>query len=123
IVELLVGDQQVLENLAADDCFVDDPWHIRELHAAVPDRLRVDDNSWAQFALVEATGLIGPDRSAEPALLNFALEGAAQRFPAVGVAAPPWISRFAAVTADDNMVGERGHAYSPRNAVSCRLRK
>src|SRR5262249_47248802 len=104
-----VRNPQVFENAAADNGLVDDPRHVRELYAPVPDRLRVNDDRRPQLALVEAAGLIGPHQRAELALFEFGLEGVPQRLAAVRVAAAPAAPRIALVAADENMVSEGSH--------------
>ena len=71
-VQPLVGNPQVLEHAAVDDRLFDDPRHVGQLHAAVPDRLRIDDDGRAELALVQAAGGVGPDQRFEAAPLQFA---------------------------------------------------
>ena len=98
------------EDTAAEDRFFDDSRHVFDLHAAVPDGLRIDDNGWPQFALVQATGGVGADERFEIAPLELLLEGALELFIAVRIAAAPAAAFVALVDADEDVVGEGGHA-------------
>src|SRR5437899_6872796 len=59
IVQARVGDQQVVEDLAAEDRLGHDPGDILGAHPPVPDPLRIDHHGWAVFALLQAAGMIG----------------------------------------------------------------
>ncbi len=55
----LLGLEQPLDDLATDEVLVDDLGDVVDGDVAVPDLLRVDDNAYAVFALVEAPGVVG----------------------------------------------------------------
>ena len=108
LIELCLRYEEVLQDTPADDGFFNDPRHVGKLDAAIPDRLRINDDGGTQFALVETAGLVGPHARTELALLQFGLERAAQRFGTVGIAAAAGAARLAPVAADENMVREGG---------------
>src|SRR5262245_5576726 len=87
LIEFCVRYQEVLQDTPADHSFFNDPRHVGKLDAAIPDRLRINDDGGTQFALVETAGLVGPYVRTELALLQFGLERAAQRLRTVGIAA------------------------------------
>ena len=87
VIEASVIDEEVVEDFAAEEGFLDDAGDIFESDAAVPDALGVDDDGGAMLALVEAAGLVGPSEVAEAGFLEFLFEGITQALGALGVAA------------------------------------
>src|SRR6187402_343887 len=85
-VELIVRDQQIGKNAAVDDGLFNDPRHVRELHAAVPDGLWIDDDGRPQLALIQAAGRVGPHLGFEIAPLKLLLKGAFEFLVAIGIA-------------------------------------
>src|SRR5205814_5027278 len=116
-VELVVGDPQIFEHAAVDDCFFDDPRDVGELDAAVPDGLRINHDGRTELALIEAAGRIGSHQRLEAAALDFFLEGLAQRLAAVSVTTAAAVARLAAVGANENVVRELGHP----SILTCRF--
>lgn len=110
-VQCRVREQQILQHAAADDRLLDDPRHVFELDAAVPDLLGIDDHGGSQFTLIETARLIGADQRSEVALLQFGLKAVAQRFAAIGIAAAAAMAGLAAIATDEDMAREFGHLF------------
>jgi hypothetical protein len=118
VVQAGVVNPQVVKNFAGDDGAGDDPGDVLELDAAVPDALGVDDDGRAMLALVETTGVVGPDPSAEAGGFEFFFEGVAQRLVAVRVAATATMTGGALVAANEDVVAECGHNAISRSSGS-----
>ena len=84
--------------------------HVGGSYVAVPHRFRIDDDSGAMLALVEASGFVGADGAGESAHGESFLEGLLQLAGAVGVAGDLGIFGQALVVADENVVREFRHA-------------
>jgi hypothetical protein len=109
-VEFVVGDEEVFEDAPVYDGFLDNAGNVGDLHAAVPDGLRIDDDRRAELALVEAAGGVGANLRLEIAALELLLEGAPQLLVAVRIATAPAAVFVALVDSDEDVVGEGGHA-------------
>ena len=107
-VQNFVGDHQPLHRLPAQDVRVDNFVNVFGLDASVPDRFRINHHSWAQFALIQATGFIGADVF-DSALGQLGFEQALQFALAGGIATAARVACFALIHADKNMFGEFGH--------------
>src|SRR5688572_17899940 len=84
-VQLRVRDAELFDHAAVDDRFFDDPRYVSEFHAAVPNRLGVDHDGWAELALIEAAGRVGSDQGLESALFNLLFERLLQGLATVGI--------------------------------------
>src|SRR5579875_772986 len=106
IIQAIVRDQQVVEDLAPQDCPADDPWHVLDLDPSVPDPLRINHDRRAVLALLQATCVIGPDQRPEPGLLQLPLERVPKRLPALRITAATPVPGFADIPADKDMMGK-----------------
>ena len=79
IVQTLVGDQQVVQDLASQDRLGHDPGHVIDGDPSVPDPLRINDDGRSVLALLQASRMIRTGQRAEPGVFQFFLEGFAQR--------------------------------------------
>jgi hypothetical protein len=122
IVEAIVGDQEIVEDLAIDDGTGDDPGDILGRDRPIPDALGVNDHDRPVLALVEAAGVIGPGGPGDPGLVEFLLEEVAERLTARGIAASTRVVGIASVAADEDLVSERGHfsSWSRKQSVQWR---
>jgi hypothetical protein len=102
-------NSQVIQDLTAYHCLFDDPRHVRCRHATVPDSLRVDHDSWAKFALIQTTCLIGANQWSQPSLTYFGLEEVSQCLGTVAVTAAPRMIGGPLVTANKDMVSKCCH--------------
>jgi len=73
-VDALRRQTQPLDRAAADQVLFNDLRHVADLHEAVPDGFRIDDDRHAVLALVETAGLIDADFSLETAIFNLGLQ-------------------------------------------------
>lgn len=109
-VHALVSESQTLDRTSADQVLLDDLRCVRRLHVAVPDAFRVDNDSWAVFALVKASGFINAHLRAETGgfgeLLQLGVEFA------FSIACAGWARRIggSGIEADKDMMFERGQA-------------
>lgn len=60
-VDAGVGDAETLDGAAVHQMLFDDFGRVFRLHAAVPDRLRVDHNGRPMFALIETKRFVDSD--------------------------------------------------------------
>lgn len=110
VVEAFVGDAQVFEDSTLDQGFFHDAGDVRQLHMAVPDPLRIDDDDGTVLALVEAAGVVGAAFGPrQTAAFHLGFEGVAELFGLSGVTAPAAVARLAMVTADEKMRFKGGH--------------
>lgn len=109
-VELIVRDQQIGQNFAAEDGLVDDARDIFQLDSAVPDGLRINDDGRTEFALVQTACIVCSHGCVQAPPLNFRLEKIPQRIRTVGVATASRTVRRALVAAYKNMVREFWHS-------------
>jgi hypothetical protein len=103
-----VGNDQALNRLPADDVRLDDFVHVFRLNASIPDRFRVNDHSWPQFALIQATGFVGADIF-NSELRQLGLEQALEFALTGGIATAARVALFPLIHADKNMFVEFGH--------------
>lgn len=109
VVEAVIGDQEVGQDLAAENGALDDALDVGDLHTAVPDTLRIDDEGGAVLALVEASGVIGACPAREARALELGLERLAELLGTLGIAAAAFMAGLARVTTDEHVVSERWH--------------
>ena len=114
IVQAIVGDQQVVEDLAPEDRPVHDAVHVLGPDPAVPDPLRVDHHGRPVLALLQAAGVVGTGQGPEPGRLQLSLERIAERLLAVRVAASPFVPGLTDIPAHEDVMGESRH-YSIRS--------
>jgi len=108
-VEDGVGNDQTRYRCAADDVGIDDFVDVLGFDASIPDCLRVDHHSGAQFTLVEAAGFVGA-HVFNATLRQFAFEQALQFALAGGIATAARMACFALVHADENVFVELRHS-------------
>ena len=70
----MICKYQTLYSLAADDVRLDDFVDIVFFYEPIPDRLGIDDDGLAVFALLEASRLVGSYRAANAVLSQLLLE-------------------------------------------------
>lgn len=118
IVQTGIRDQEVVENLAANQRLRDDPRNVIDRDMTVPDPLGIDHDCGSMLALFQATRLIGSCQGAEAPFLELFFEGVAEGLRPLGIAAPAFVSGRADVAANENVVSERGHIRS-RLPIEC----
>jgi hypothetical protein len=74
-VEAGVRETEALDGTVVDEVLGDDLIDVASMNVAVPDGLGIDDDYWAVFALVEASGFIGADVVLEAGFLDGIFEG------------------------------------------------
>ena len=100
--------------------FVDDLLDVLQFHKAVPDCLWIDDHHRAMLALIQAAGLVRPDRVLQAGGLYSILQGIFQLATAAGAAARPSSALQALIAANKNMTFKLCHALSVFQCVqSC----
>ena len=107
-VEAFVGETEALDGTAGDEVLVDDFGGVFGAHVAIPNGLRINDDSVAMLALIEAAGLVDADARAEAGSLHELLNGGVEFALAVGVAGGAWGFGGAGVGADKNVAFKRG---------------
>ncbi|MBE7451170.1 MAG: hypothetical protein HS111_20420 [Kofleriaceae bacterium] len=110
----LIGQEQALDQLAAEEVALDQLGDVVDRDVAVPDLLGADDDGDALLALVEAAGVVGADTVVEAAGLEGLLEGVADVAAALGLAAAAGVVGGALVDAHEDVAGEARHRRSPR---------
>ena len=116
-VEAGVGDAEALDGAAGDEVLGDDLFGVFGFYRAVPDGLRVDDDSGAVLALIETAGLVDADASGEAGFAGELREAGVEGALAVGCAGSArGIGRAHVVTYED-MMFEKGHGV--RIACCC----
>ncbi len=107
----MTGHEQAFHQLAFDDVSFHDLGDIGLASHPVPDSFRVNDEAWAIFAMIQATGLIGADNPLEPKPPDFLFEEGVQFHRPVRGTTPPWVFLGPFVNADENMMLESAHVY------------
>jgi tRNA A-37 threonylcarbamoyl transferase component Bud32 len=105
----LVGLQQALHDLAAEEVLVDDLGDVVDGDVRVPDLLRVDDDADAVLALVEAAGIVRPHDLGDAARCELGLELVADLHASLGLAAPLGVVGRALVDADEDVALKARH--------------
>jgi hypothetical protein len=73
-VQAIVGQHQALDRLTADDVGVNDFIDVGLSNASIPNRIGIDYEVWAVFALIETARLVGPYFAFEAAFREFLFE-------------------------------------------------
>jgi len=73
-VQASVGQHQALDRFAADDVGVDDFIDVGHANVSIPNRIGIDNEVWAVFALIETPRLVGPYFAFEAAFREFLFE-------------------------------------------------
>jgi hypothetical protein len=120
-VEAFVGKAKALDGAAGDEVLVDDFGGVFQADVAVPDSLRVDDDSRPVFALVEAAGLVDADAWGEAGSLGELLDGGVELGLPVGVAGGAWGVLGTGVGTDKYMAFKRGQAVLLRSGDDSRV--
>jgi len=116
---------QPLDHTPLDQMRLDDFLHVVFVHCGVPHALAIDHEHRAEFASVEATGLVDPDRTAaaETERLNPLLGVLLQGLSALGRTALPTLSTLIEAKKDVSaVVGIRLHADSSEVRVVLSVR-
>jgi hypothetical protein len=109
IVQTALRNEQIVENLSAQDRLGDNPRNIRQCDAPVPNPLRVNDNGRAMLALIEATCVIRPRQQTDPRSLDLDLERVPQGLFSFWITATPFMAGFSNIAAYKNMVMKSCH--------------
>ena len=64
-VQAILGDDQAFDRLPTYDVRIDDLVHFGRRYVPIPDAIRINDDIWAVFALVETASLVSPDFTIE----------------------------------------------------------
>jgi len=104
-----VRQSEPLHRSTANDMGFDDFLDIRVAHSAIPDGVRINDDVGSMLALVEAARLIRADAAFQPPLGQFLFEEFLQPTFGERIATSPRMSRWALVSADENMLLECRH--------------
>jgi hypothetical protein len=109
VVQAIIGDDEVIENLTADQGLGDDPRHIVGPDAAVPDGLRIDHDDRTMLALIETAGLVDSRPTPEPGPFQFLLEGVPQGLRAGWIARTSRVPRLPHVAANEHVMSKGWH--------------
>ena len=74
-VDAGLREPKPFDRISLNKVFPDDLLYIINMDAAVPDRIRIDHNDGAMFALVKASGLVCPHLMLKASFLDGVLEG------------------------------------------------
>jgi hypothetical protein len=108
-VDAGVGQTKALDRISLDEMLLNDLFRIAEMDAAVPDRVRIDDDNGTVFALVKTAGFVRAYLVLEACLLDGVLEGRLQFLAALRQAAGARGGGIALVGADKDVVFKQGH--------------
>ena len=75
-IQLLIGQQQVAQNLTSLNRPLDNPRHVTQLNSPIPNRLRVDHEHRTELALIKATGRVRSNQCLKASLFEFGFESA-----------------------------------------------
>jgi hypothetical protein len=118
-----IGNQEARHRLTADDMRFNDFIHIFGMNASIPDGFRIDNDRGTEFALIEASRLIGTNVF-DAARGQFSFEQALQLALTRGVAASARVARLTLIHTNENMSVEFWHgkslAQGALTQVSCR---
>jgi hypothetical protein len=118
-VDAGVFHHQPLHRLSADDVGVDNLIYVRQLHPAIPDRLRIDHQIWTVFALVEAARLVGPDFAFQSTLGQLLLEQFLESSVARRIATAAGMPLRPLVSANENVLLKLGHEKNVQDLCLC----
>jgi hypothetical protein len=116
-VDALFGKQEALDRLAVHEVGFDDLLNIVSRDSSIPDRVRINDYSWAVFALVQASGHIRTYSLLETSQREFVFEEELQLGLARGVAATARMSCLPLIAADKKMLLELRHSSNLQDLV------
>jgi hypothetical protein len=122
IVQADVGDHEIVQDFAAQYRLLDDPWHVLDLDAAIPDSLWVNYHCRAVFALLQAAGMIRARQRPESSGLELLLEGLSQCLIAVRITTPSLVPWRTHVATYKNMMGERRHGRPIKGSMAVQTR-
>jgi hypothetical protein len=105
----MVRHEQPAHDLALHDVPLHDLGHIGFRADPVPDTFRIDHDTGAHLAMVEAAGLVRAHESFEIQPFRFALEMSVEFLRSQVRATATWIVLGALVDADENMTLKRWH--------------
>jgi len=107
-IDAFVGETQALDGTAGDEVLVDDFGGVFGADMAVPDGLRVNDDSAPMLALIEAAGLVDAHAGAEAGSLDELLDGGMKFALTVGIAGGARGVGGAGIGADKHVAFKRG---------------
>jgi len=109
-VEAFIGQAEPLDGAAGDEVLVDDFGGVFRTDMAVPDGLRINDDSSPVLALIEAAGLVDADAGTETGGLYELLDGGVKFALAVGIAGGARGVGGTGIGADKNVAFKRWQA-------------
>jgi hypothetical protein len=109
-VQAGVGDDQPLDGFVADDVGGDDFFDVMFGDMAVPDGVGINDDGGSVLALVEASGLVGPNGVANAVLGQDFLKLFLELAVGIGVAAATGMVFVALVGADKDVFFKFRHS-------------
>ena len=109
VVQAIIGDHQVVQDLAAQDRLGHDSRHILDLDPSIPDSLRIDHHRRSVLALLQAPGMVCACQRTKPGLLELFLERLSQLLIAVRIAAATLVAGRTHVATYKYMMGKRWH--------------
>ncbi|HEY0478682.1 MAG TPA: hypothetical protein VGD37_14285 [Kofleriaceae bacterium] len=99
----LIGHQQALDGLSADQVVLDELGNIVGRDVLVPDLLWIHDDRDTALALVETPGVVDPDGLQDSMLLQLGLQPVTDLCAAAHLAAAAWVVAGSFVGADEDM--------------------
>jgi hypothetical protein len=108
-IQAFVFQSEPFQRASADDVRLYDLIYIRQRHAAVPYRIRIDDQIGSMLALIKTSGLIRADPSVKSSLSQLLLECLLQFSVARRIAASPRMPRWTGVSTEENVAFEFRH--------------
>ena len=108
-VEAGVCQHQPLYRLSSDDMRLDNLIQISQGYAAVPHGVRINHQIRAVLALVETTGLVGPDLPFQPSLGQLLFESLLQLRAGLGIAATTGMACRPLVATNKDVFLKLGH--------------
>ncbi len=112
-VQTRIGDAQPLHGPAGDEVLAHDLFRVFGLDAAIPDGVRVDDDSGPVLALVEAAGLVDAHPAAQTGFARELLQARVQRAGSVTRAGGPRRIGRARIETDKDVAFKWGQAEGP----------
>jgi hypothetical protein len=110
-VQHFIGNAQALDRTVIHNVRLNDFVDVFRTNAAVPDLIRINYNRRAEFALIEASGLIGANEF-HAALRKLRFEQALQFALSGGIAASARMALFALIHADENVFCQLRHRFA-----------
>ena len=108
-IQAFVFQSEPFHRLPTYDVRLHDLIHISQHHAAVPNRLGIDDQVRAMLALIQTSRLIRADPSLKSSFSQLLLECLLQFCAAGWITASPRMPRRTHVSADEDVALEFGH--------------